>query len=428
MGDIVSEVIKLNKDIAALAERAGDSVQINIEKLKTAYSYINGVYKNTWIQFMNATNTSMDLGVRYSGGIIIAGKGLLAITALNYLSRHGFKQVLDYLTRPEPNGAVEYWIEFMKSKSIDPVGCLEIFEPIVEQVDSRGFIGFFAIDGERFDRYCHWFKARVEGGSLAPFVILGAIIHEMILMDTPPEAIQYPITPLSAEIVSNILSWRQQSSKLGLQLVEGNLGMGKTTYVFMSVLGALRLLMDAPPVGWETRLAPLIYLRSLDDLIDVLDYFNDPYNRDLYIPLMVIEDASSTLPKYWAWEGKETITKMKKVHELLINLRSRFANLIMVANAYNSLASFARELVHIRYSAINVDVGLVRHTLFAHNISRSRNPLLWGWSALRLMGAIIYPLNKLPPEVYRRDLELKNKAMRRTASELRGQMQGGGEA
>jgi len=414
MADVVSEGIRLNNDIARLAERAGASVADNINRVRKANNYLNGLYKNSWIESIQGADAlgplyryGSDLGARYAW---------LGITSSLYLSRAGFKQILDYINKLPSHSGAKAMAELMH----DPYKCLESLEPIIERVDSEGFASFIELRGDNIRLYCGKFRE-----AYSVYTFLGMIVNEMVLNDQPPEAIKYPITALSAEITANLISWRDRSSRLGFQLVEGNLGLGKSTYVFMSILGAIRLLMGAPPVGWETRIAPLMYMRSINDLIDVLEYFNDPYNKDLYIPLLVIEDASSTLPKYWAWEGRETIKKMKRVHELLINLRSRFANLIMIANSINSLASFARELMHIRYSAISMDVGMARHTVFVHN-TKGRNPFLWGWRSLKLMGSVVYPLNKLPREVYEADLAYKRGRMRQIAGELKaGRTQGG---
>jgi len=418
MSDVVSEVIRLNNDIARLAERAPADAIENAVKVRKANNWLNGLFKNVWISAIRGIDESDNPLLRY-GSDSFARYALLGLSSLQYLSRRGFQQVIEFLARREPNGLVDA----MSELAPDPIECIESVAPIVEQVDSKGFISFFALDAEKIKReYCG--KIRT---SSAFFAFLGAIINEMVIRGVQPETIRYPIVQLSAELAYNILNWRQQSAQLGYQLVEGNLGMGKSTYVFMSIMGMLRLIMGAPPVGWESRVAPLMYLRSTDDLVDVLEHFNDPYNRDLYIPLFVIEDASATLPKYWIWEGKEVVNKMKKIHELLVNLRGRFANLIVISNSLNDLASFIRNIAHVRYSSISMDVGLVRHTLFAHNISRSRNPLLWGWRSLKLMGSVVYPLNKLPREVYEADLAFKRGRMRQIAGELKAnKSQGGG--
>jgi len=388
-------------DVVASASR-DKSAYKRVEKVKKVASYYNGAYKDAWLWAHGAGKTLFENVLSYR----VALYSWLGITSLWYLSRRGFQQVLDYLPKADEDGVVRS----IAGLSRDPERCLSSLEDIVEATDAFGFPASLRLDvSDSCGRLKTW---------PALMSLLGAAVYEMTLNEIVPDTIKYPVTMFSAELASNIVNWSKGSMNLSYYTVEGPLGCGKTTFLYYSILGALRIITGAPPVEFEKRLWSLFGLRRVEDIVEVLSYYNK-LPESTYIPLLLIEDASSTLPKYWLWKGKEFVMKMHELHDLLVNLRGRLANMVFVANSISSLANFVRELSNARLRAFDRNIGATVHTVFYHGVG-NRDLLLKGLRALRLYGGVAYPLTKLPDEVYELDRRWKNKAIAEITSKLAG--------
>jgi len=394
----------LNDMLEAASSASRDrAVFKRIEKARKVASYYNGAYKDAWLWAHGAGKSLFENVLSYR----VALYSWLGLTSLWYLSRQGFQQVLDYLPRAEEDGVVRG----IAGLTRDPEKCLSSsLEAIVNATDTYGFPASLMLD---ISDACGKLKSWP-----AIISLLGATVYEMTLNEVVPDTIKYPVTMFSSEIADNIINWSKNSMRLSYYIVEGPLGCGKTTYLYYSILGALRIIKGAPPIEFENRLWSLFNLRRVEDIVEVLSYYNK-LPESTYIPLLLVEDASHVLPKYWVWRGKEFVMKMQELHGLLVNMRSRVANMLFVSNGEGAVASFVKELSSVRLRALNRDIGEARHTVF-YNTAGNRDILLKGLRALKIYGGIAYPLTKLPEEVYELDRRSKNAAIAEITSRLAG--------
>jgi len=391
--------LKLLDELAELARKADQArVRNTSDKVHKVTNIASSLYANMHMYLSD----NQVMPVKSSRTTYYAWLG---ITSLWYLGRRGFKDVLDYLPKADHYGVVHN----LKGLTVNEDVCLtEFFGEAVAGADVDGYPYLFGLDLTPIPHEC----GKLNHISLL-LMFLGAIVHEMVLNLKVPRTIEYPITPLATEIVDNIISWGSGASSLGYYTVEANIGMGKTTYVYKSILGAIRLLTGQPPEAYRLRAWDL-FIGEADELNELLKQYKG-MPVDYFIPLIVIEDATHVFPKYWTWMGKEFVMLMNSVHEGLIPLRGRMANLIMNANSASNLASFARDLAHKRLVGVDANIGSVKHTLFYSPVRRYVNPYKMTSNA-RFIGATAYPLTKLPDEIYRLDLEHKNKILDKTFS------------
>jgi len=398
----VDAVIGLLHDIYDVADAAKKdrSVYKRLERARKVASYYNGVYKDSWVWAHGAGRSLFENVLSYR----IALYSWLGITSLWYLSRQGFTQILDYLPSAEENGVLRNMMDLTR----DPEKCLSSLENIVESTDTYGYPASIMLDvSDACGKLRSW---------PAVVALLGAAVYEMTLNETVPSTTRYPITPFAVELAGNIINWSKGSMSLSYYTIEGPLGCGKSTFLYYSILGALRIITGAPPVEFENRLWSLLGVRRVEELIEVLRYYSK-LPEEVYVPILVVEDASHVLPKYWVWRGKQFVEKMQELHDLLVNLRSRTANLVFIANSVDSLASFVREMATIRLRPFDRSVGAVKHTVFYHAVG-NRDLLLKGLRALRIYGAVAYPLVRLPDEIYELDRRSKNAAIARITDKL----------
>jgi len=393
--------LKLLDELMEIAGRIDPSrVWRIIDRINKVTGIASSLYTNTYLYLSGEIRNEMP---------IVSGRSVyyawLGVTSLWYLSRQGFGDILAYLPKADQYGMASA----LSSLVHEEEKCLsEVFGEIIAGTDAEGYPHLFGIDLTPIPPECGKLKS-IE----LLLAWLGSIIHEMLLNLKVPHTIEYPIVPLSTEIATNIINWGSGASSLSYYTVEANIGMGKTTFVYKSIMGAIRLLTGQPPEAYKLRVWDL-FITEADELNDVLSQYRG-MPENYFIPILVIEDATHVFPKDWIWRGKQFIQLMNRVHEGLIHMRGRMANLIMNANSVSNLASFARNLAHKRLLGTEANIGSAKHTIFFSPVKKYVSTRR-GREKNRFLGAVAYPLTKLPDEIYKLDLEHKNKILARDFS------------
>jgi hypothetical protein len=253
-------------------------------------------------------------------------------------------------------------------------------------------------------QYCRPYWKR--GFMLPHLGSLVVAISESPFEGIPRRGAVNALVPWLLGVVRDIASGSPGAGSIGI--VGASIGMGKTTTLYYTLRAVLSMLGVSDP---DSSASKLILLDPADflDLVQVLS------EREEKVPILVVDNASAVFPKHWHRIGGELHKFFLHMNTVIDMLRAISGATIFVANAPDELASFIRNTATINIRGDEDDIKTYKVTLFTwkkrHIQVRREGEVLR--KVERIASVYVYPLLKLPQEVYKRDLEVKRQVSRR---------------
>jgi hypothetical protein len=235
---------------------------------------------------------------------------------------------------------------------------------------------------------------------------LVAAISENPFEGVPRRGVINALVPWLLGVVRDIASGSPGAGSIGI--VGASIGMGKTTTLYYTLRAVLSTLGVSDP---DSSASKLILLDPADflDLVQVLS------EREEKVPIVVVDNASAVFPKHWHRIGGEMHKFFLHMNTVIDMLRAVSGATVFVANAPDELASFIRNAATINIGGDEDDIKTYKVTLFTwkkrHIQVRREGEFLR--KVERIASVYVYPLLKLPQEVYKRDLEVKRQVSKR---------------
>jgi len=228
-------------------------------------------------------------------------------------------------------------------------------------------------------------------------------------------------TPLASEAMSIIVDfWRKKESMLPINAgyrvnVTSILGGGKTTFVFWSIVAALRALNM--PLDDAISAAKLVFAKDLDSFTQVLDESMDLVKKGMFVPFVVVDDAvASGLSKYEmtaAWSTNPMLRKaIAKLSQLLSVAREGVGMVIFIGHVNMLPKPIREENVDIVVDGTtSKDSQGLRHTLWTMKKPvSSPNSAQLKYKPTDFTATVV-PLLRVPDDIYK-ELELAKLAKR----------------
>ena len=235
---------------------------------------------------------------------------------------------------------------------------------------------------------------------------MGFILKSDPGVEGSPGGVSY--TALTPWVLSIIYAMATGSLGAGSVAVVGaSVGRGKTTTIYYTLRSVLELLGHPDPGDAASKLILL-------DPFEFLDVAQGLAERGEKAVVTVVDNASALFPKQWSRIGglQRFFVSMNAVIDMI---RSMSAVTIFVANAPNELASFVRNIATMRVVGEEADVKPYTATIFTWRtvklrVGQREEELV---KREKLASVYVYPLLKLPSNLYRHDLEVKQEVNRR---------------
>ena len=253
-------------------------------------------------------------------------------------------------------------------------------------------------------QYCRPYWKR--GFMLPHLGSLVVAISESPFEGIPRWGVTNALVPWLLGVVRDIASGSPGAGSIGI--VGASIGMGKTTTLYYTLRAVLATLGVSDP---DSSASKLILLDPADflDLVQVLS------EREEKVPIVVVDNASALFPKHWHTIGGELHRFFLHMNTVIDMLRAISGATVFVANAPDELASFIRNVATINIGGDEDDIKMYKVTLFTWK--KRRIQVKKEGEVLRRVERIasvyVYPLLKLPQEVYKRDLEVKRQVSKR---------------
>jgi hypothetical protein len=214
-----------------------------------------------------------------------------------------------------------------------------------------------------------------------------------------------------------------------IAVVGASIGRGKTTTLYYSLRSALYAINPAtkpsekmPETASDLKteadeVIPYIMLLDPDDFLDAVHTLA---SSGVKAPLLVVDNASVLFPKQWIRASGELHRFYLKMNTVIDLLRGVCGAVIFVANAPNELASFIRNAATINITG-REEPGIKAYSVTVYTWRRPALRVRQDEEQVRVRERIasvyVYPLLKLPEELYRLDLKVKVEAIAKKAGE-----------
>jgi hypothetical protein len=263
-------------------------------------------------------------------------------------------------------------------------------------------------------------------GAILPH--LGALL--LSVSDNPPEPAprlicSNALVPWILGVIRDMSTGSVGAGAIGV--VGASIGRGKTTTLYYTLRSAIYSI--APELSPEEldRLVSSLMLLDAEDFIEALEALAE---AGVKAPVLVVDNASVLFPKQWASFGGEVRRFFLRMNTVIDLLRGVCGAVIFVANAPGELASFVRNVATINISG-REEPGIKTYSVTVFTWKRPTLRVREGEEAVRMKERIasvyVYPLLKLPQELYSRDLRVKVEVIKRTLRERRKEEKGGAE-
>jgi hypothetical protein len=204
-----------------------------------------------------------------------------------------------------------------------------------------------------------------------------------------------------------------------IAVVGASIGRGKTTTLYYSLRSALYALNPATKLSAKIPETASDLKTEADDvipyvmLLDPEDFLDAVYalaNSGVKAPLLVVDNASVLFPKQWIRVSGELHRFYLKMNTVIDLLRGVCGAVVFVANAPNELASFIRNVATINITG-REEPGIKAYSVTVYTWKRPTLRVREGEEQVRMRERIasvyVYPLLKLPEEIYKLDMKVK---------------------
>ena len=375
----VEEFVKASGSVWDAVQSAGpERVSRALSHVTRMYTTVKDVFK-AYIKYLyKDLSISRPLEAR-----ALMSDALLGLHALMYMDP-GFlvKTVLGSKATPQE-------VRLSKYVGIDPStmeACLEEFLLKLEDAESVGDSG---------DCAEYWGR-----GAVLPHVGLALSSYGKPLVGEPRKVVVNALVPWFLNVARGAATGSEGVGTVGV--FGASIGRGKTTTVYYTLVTVLRLLGHPAPEEVASRLI----LLNPEDFLVALEALLERREKSL---LVVVDNASVILPKQWARIGGELSRFFVRMNAVMDMLRVSCGAVLFVSNAPGDIASFVRNM-----TTLDVRGEPRHHTLYDLTVFTWYRPSLSVTDReerlryrQRVASVYAYPLLKLPPEMYRKDLEAK---------------------
>jgi hypothetical protein len=204
-----------------------------------------------------------------------------------------------------------------------------------------------------------------------------------------------------------------------IAVVGASIGRGKTTTLYYSLRSALYALNPAvkptpklPETMADVRtevddVIPYLMLFNPEDFLDAVRALAD---SGMKAPILVVDNASILFPKQWIKATGELHRFYLNMNTVIDLLRGVCGAVIFVANAPNELASFIRNAATINITG-REEPGIKTYSVTIYTWKRPTLRIREEEEQVKMREKIasiyVYPLLKLPQEIYKLDLKVK---------------------
>jgi len=196
-----------------------------------------------------------------------------------------------------------------------------------------------------------------------------------------------------------------------------SVGKGKTSIIYYTLRSVLHILGHPEP----DRLAGDLIILSAGDFWEVMEALSASGEKAL---VMVVDNASVIFPKQWIRMSGAASRLFLSANALIDLIRGVSGATIFVANAPDELASFVRRASTLNIRGVDLDIRSYSATLFteraeilAPSEKEGRQKLVR--SVEKPAAAYVYPLLKLPPTLYVKDLQVKKEDIAKILGEIK---------
>ena len=258
----------------------------------------------------------------------------------------------------------------------------------------------------RWDDVCEWYR-----GTGAVILHLGRILAANPGIEGSPRGVVINrLVTWMLEVLNSIASGGEAAGSIAV--MGSHIGSGKTTTLYYTIRSIASILGHSDPDYIASSLIfidPEEFLYALEELV----------RRGEKAAIMVIDNASTLLPKYWYQVGGGMQQFYMKIHKSLNIIRSISAITIFVANGPEEIASFVRKMARLGISGAQLEIPTHIVTVFTWKgygirITEREEELT---KRDRIASVYAYPLLKLPKHLYTYDLELKKEINKKVIAE-----------
>ncbi len=184
--------------------------------------------------------------------------------------------------------------------------------------------------------------------------------------------------------------------------IESHIGRGKTTYSVLSLIAFMKLIgfNQAHNLSDED----IVRLFRINELETFYYLLQESSKKKIRIPLLILDDVSDWLGPYWASSSNPIRSFYEKIREIIIYGRSDVGIMMLIANSKDDIASFVRKLIKLRLSDYIInEIGTTATAFYQidpHERKRKFDPL-------DIVDVFIFPIMRLPQQIYEEDLEHK---------------------
>jgi hypothetical protein len=215
-----------------------------------------------------------------------------------------------------------------------------------------------------------------------------------------------------------------------IAVVGASIGRGKTTTLYYSLRSALYALNPGTVKPTPKQPETMADIRTeVDDIIPYLMLFNPEDFLDairaladsgVKAPIIVVDNASILFPKQWIKATGELHKFYLNMNTVIDLLRGVCGATIFVANAPNELASFIRNAATINITG-REEPGIKTYSVTIYTWKRPTLRIREEEELVKMRERIasiyVYPLLKLPQEIYKLDLKVKIKTITKKTQE-----------
>jgi len=355
---------------------------------------IDFVYKKLISQFKAAIATGSDVGGTLGSAILKVSP--LGLHAFMFHDREFLERAL------KAPHAKPYEHMLANSLRLSIRDLRECLWHVFETYALRPLVSFTDDEGEDIAGECN--RYRRLGLAVAH---IGFIIRENPGLMGSPGGVSY--TALTPWILATIYAMAEGSIGAGsIATIGAPVGRGKTTTLYYVLRSVLNVLGHPEP---DSAASKLIFI----DPFKFVDVAQELINRGEKAAILVVDNASALFPKHWVRLGGGWSRFYTHMNILINMIRSLSAVTIFVANNPGELSSFVRNAATTNIAGAEADIKPFTATIFTWKaaklrVSQREEELV---KREKLASVYVYPLLKMPNNLYKHDLEVKMEVNRR---------------
>ena len=258
--------------------------------------------------------------------------------------------------------------------------------------------------------------------------ILASCVEDYDRVQIAPRDIVY--NSLLYGVLNDLAALKKAPGAGGIFTVQATIGRGKTTLVYHTLRSLLRILGASEAEA--DKIAKSLIILDSEEFLNVAE---EVIERKIKVPVMIVDNASDVLTKYWTMYSGEMRKRYFRINRMFNSLRDMTSVMILIANAKDDLASFVRKKTTIDLVGYPVEHPGFIITVFVKPSAQLARSIRHHHIEERVIGVhgvdtvFVYPLLRLPGDLYKKDMEVKHAILEQVVRELRElrEKQGGEE-